>query len=138
MAVAMDDVFVGGQLPQTHGAPGVEPLGGDAHFTAQTELSPVSEPGGGVDIHGGTVHQRGEHLLRLFALGDDGLAVPGGVGGNVGYGFPDILHALDGEDVVQKFGVEVLFSGELSGDDGGSLRIQSEFHPIPNALMQHG
>ena len=39
MTVAVDDIFIGGQLPQTHGATGVELLGGDAHFAAQAELS---------------------------------------------------------------------------------------------------
>ena len=34
-------------------------------------------------------------------------------GGNVGYGFPDILHTLDSQNVVQKLRIKVLFSGAL-------------------------
>ena len=56
MSVAGDDVLVGGQLLQTHGASGVELLGGDAHLAAQTELAAVGKPGGGVDVDGGAVH----------------------------------------------------------------------------------
>ena len=34
VAVSVDDVFIGGQLPQAHGTTGMELLGGDAHFAA--------------------------------------------------------------------------------------------------------
>ena len=60
MAVSGNNILVSGQLPQTHGAPGVELLGGDAHFAAQAELTAIGEPGGGVDIDRGAVHTGGK------------------------------------------------------------------------------
>ena len=55
LAVAVDDELEGGELPQAHGAPGVELLGGDADLGAEAELLAVDEPGGGVHEHGGGV-----------------------------------------------------------------------------------
>ena len=62
----------------------MELLGGDAHFTAQTEFAAIGEPGGGVDVDRGAVHAGGEGGNGFFAGGNNGLAVAGGVGGDVG------------------------------------------------------
>src|SRR5699024_11914346 len=50
LAVAPDDVLVGAQLGQAHGAAGVQLLGGDAHLAPQAELAPVGEAGGAVHV----------------------------------------------------------------------------------------
>ena len=41
--------------------------------------------------------------------GQDGLAVAGGVLGNVADGFFHAVHDLDGQNVVEKFGIEIPF-----------------------------
>ena len=88
---AVDDVFIGAQLLQAHGAPGVELLGGDAHFAAQAELSAVGEPGGGVDINCGAVHARRQNSrAALSSPVMMAVAVAGGVLGDVVNG---LLHA---------------------------------------------
>ena len=61
---SMDDVFVGGQLLQPHGAAGVQLLGGDAHLAAEAELAAVGEAGGGVDVDRRAVHSGDEARLR--------------------------------------------------------------------------
>jgi len=129
LAVAGDDVFVAGQLLQAHGAAGVELLGGDAHLTAQAELPAVGEAGGGVDVHGGAVHQAGEEVRVGAGLGDDGLAVAGGVAVDVVDG---LLHAADdvnGEDVIQELCVKVLGAGGGAvGEDSQGLRVQAQLY----------
>ena len=66
MTLAGDDVLIGGQLPQSHGASCMELLGGNAHFAAQAKLAAVGKPGGSVDVDCGTVHtgSKGSFLRR--------------------------------------------------------------------------
>src|SRR5699024_4948479 len=97
---AGDDIFIGAQLLQPHGSPGVELLGGDAHFAAQTELPAVGEPGGGVPVHRRAVHQGEELPGGGLVIGNDGVGVVGGVGGDMGDGLLHAVHHLDGQDVV--------------------------------------
>ena len=138
MALACDDVLVGGQLTQSHGTASVELLGGDAHFTAQAELAAVGEPGGGVDVDGGAVYAGDESCLGIIGIGDDGFTVARGVGGDVLNGLGVVFHALDRQDVVQELGVEVLFARGSAGDDGGCIAVQAEFHLAADAVCQLG
>src|SRR6476619_5591865 len=55
LAVAVDDVLQRGQLPEAHGAPSMQLLGGDADLGAEPELLTVDEAGRRVDQHGGRV-----------------------------------------------------------------------------------
>ena len=134
----MDDVFIGGQFPQTHGAPGMELLGGNAHFTAQTELAAVGKPGRGIDVHRRAVHAGGEDGFRLGIGSDDGFAVAGGVGCNVGHCLIHIFHALDSQNVVQEFRIKVIFTGRCTGDDGSCHFVQPQFYLATDAFMQFG
>ena len=43
LAVAVDEVLVGGEGGETHGASGVKLLGGDADLGAKSELATVGE-----------------------------------------------------------------------------------------------
>ena len=61
-------------------------------------------------------------------FGDDGLAVAGGVGGNVSDGLVHAVHELHGQDIVQKFGVEVLPAGGRSWDDRRGALVQPQLH----------
>ena len=81
LAAAPDEEFIADQLLQSHGAPGVELLGGDADFRPQAKLASVRKPGGGVYIHGGGVHFLQEPLGIGVVLGDDALTVTGGIPG---------------------------------------------------------
>ncbi len=56
LAVAGDDVFVGGELGEAHRAAGVEFLGADAYFGAEAELGAVGEGGGDIHVDAGGVH----------------------------------------------------------------------------------
>ena len=76
MSVSVNDVLISGQLLQTHGTTGMELLSGNAHFTAKTEFTAVSETGGGIDINRGAVHTGGENGFCLRASGDNGFGVP--------------------------------------------------------------
>ena len=73
--MAVDHVFISCELFEPHGASGVELLGGDAHFAAQSEFSAVGETGGGVHIYSGTVYSAGELCRVDRAPGYYGLAV---------------------------------------------------------------
>ena len=142
MSVSVDDVFVGGQLLQAHGSPGVELLCGNAHFAPQSEFAPVGEPGGRIDIHRRAVHVGGKIPLRLRAAGHDGFAVAGGVRRDVGDRLLHILHAFDGKDIVQKFRIKILLPGLFSGDDGSRRLIQTKlYRPFPvsdQTFIEHG
>ena len=124
----------------------MELLGGDAHLAAQTELAAVGKAGGGVDVHGGAVHPVNKGIGVGGVFGDDGLAVAGGVGGNVSDGLVHTVHELHGQDIVQKFGVEVLPAGGRSGDDRRGALVQPQLHGnlacgssvIHQALFQPG
>ena len=52
--------LVGGELPQAHGAAGVELLGADADLGSEAELLAIGESGRGVDDHCGGVDLAGE------------------------------------------------------------------------------
>ena len=126
----MDDILVAAQLGQSHGATGVEFLGGNAHFAPKAEFTAIRKAGGTVHIHGGAVHCGSEQVGMGLCLGQDGLAVAGGVLSNMPDGLLHAVHDLDREDVVQKFGVKVLFSGRGAGDDGGCALIQPQLHRV--------
>ena len=100
MAVAADDIFIGTQLIQAHGSPGVELLSGDTHFTAQAEFAAVCEAGGDIDINGGAVRfvLKAPGIFGIFR--DDGLAVAGGVLQNMGDGGIYAVHHSHGQDIV--------------------------------------
>ena len=106
LPISMDDVLIAAQLLQPHRAAGMELLGGDTHLTAQAELAAVGEAGGAVDIHRRTVHGCCEEGGMGLVPGQDGFAVAGGVLGNVADGFFHAVYDLDGQNVVEKFGVE--------------------------------
>ena len=79
LAAAADDIFIGVELLQAHGTPGVQLLGGNAHLAAQAEFSPVGEAGGDIDIDRRGVHQAREALCRGRIPGEDGVTVARGV-----------------------------------------------------------
>ena len=128
LAGAPDDVFVGAQLLQAHGAPGVQFLGGDAHLAAQPELSPVGETGGGIDVDGGGIHLQGEQIDGRGILRDDALTVMGGVQIDVPDGLLHGVHHPDAQDVIQKLPVEVLFRGGGAVDVFRGLCVDAQFH----------
>ena len=61
-------------------------LGRNAHLAAQTKLAAIRKAGGAVHIHGGAVYRSGEPVGVCLRLGQNGLAVTGGVLRNVGNG----------------------------------------------------
>ena len=114
----------------------MELLGGDAHLAAQAEFSAVGEPGGGVYIHGGAVHALRKELGLFRIFRDNGLAVTGGVGSNVGNGLINAADDLDGQNVVQKLCIEVLLSSGSAGDDGCRLGTQPQLHWVGRVFRQ--
>ena len=126
----MDDVLIAAQLLQPHRAAGVELLGGDAHLTAQAELAAVGEAGGAVDIHRRTVHGCCKEGGMGLVPGQDGLAVAGGVLGNVADGFFHAVHDLDGQNVVEKFGIEILRPGGGAVNDSCRPLVQPQFDRV--------
>ena len=111
LTVAADDVLVAAQLAEAHGAAGVELLGGDAHLAAEAELAAIGEAGGAVDVDGSAVHGSRKEGRVGVGPGQDGFAVAGGVGRDVGDGLLHAVHDLHREDVVKELGVEVLRPG---------------------------
>src|SRR5699024_6246773 len=133
LAVAPDDVLVGAQLGQAHGAAGVQLLGGDAHLAPQAELAPVGEAGGAVDVDRRAVHRCGEPLDVACRLAEDGVAVAGGVGGDVLHRVLHAVHHPHRQDVVEELGVEVLGAGGDAGDEGGGPLVQPQLHRVEAA-----
>src|SRR5512139_2641120 len=83
VAIAGDDVLRRGHLRQAHRPPGVKLLCGDADLRPEPELSPVGEPGRGVDEDRGGVDGGGEAPCRRLRPGHDGVAVAGRVAPDV-------------------------------------------------------
>ena len=111
LAVAVDDVLVAAQLGQPHGAPGVELLGGNAHLTAKAKLAAIRKAGRAVDIDRGAVHRGGKLSGMGVVLGQNGLAVAGGVGGDMCNGFLHAVHDFNGQNVIKELGVKILRPG---------------------------
>ena len=63
-----------------------------------------------------------------LCLGQDGFAAAGGVLSNMHDGLLYAVHDLDREDVVQKFGVKVLFAGRRANDYGGGALIKTKLY----------
>ena len=72
----------------------------------------------------------GEGVQHGGIAGDHGLAVAGRVLRDVGNGLPGAAHDAHGQYVVQEFGVEVILSGGLAGDDGRGFGVQPQLDGI--------
>ena len=91
----------------------MELLSRDADLRAKAELTAVGKSCGRVDVDGNRVDLVLETVGRLHILGNDRLAVSRAV-------FVDVLDRLvkrvydaERDNVIVKFGLEVLFCGEL-------------------------
>ena len=128
LAAAVDYVLVGTQLSQPHGAAGVQLLGADAHFAAQTKLAAVGKAGAGVHVDRCAVHTGREPRRCLGVRRDDSLAVVGGMLGNVQNRCVHVIHHGYAQLVVQIFRVKILRRGRHTVDDGGGLGVQVQLH----------
>ena len=72
----VDEVFRAGQLPETHGATGVELLSADADLRPKAELKAIGEAGGGIHVHCRRINFLLEAVGAQQILGDDGLGMP--------------------------------------------------------------
>ena len=68
-----------GELLQPHGPASVQPARADADLGPAAKLSPVDEPGGRVDQHGGAVHLPHEPVRAPLIQGDDPVGLAGAV-----------------------------------------------------------
>ena len=123
----------------------MELLRGDAHLAAKAELAAVGEAGGDVDVDSGAVRLAHEALGVRGVLRDDGLAVAGGVAQDVRDGVVDAVNHADGEDIVEKFRVEVPLPRGCAIDDRGGRRVEPQLHGdkprrtavVDERLLQH-
>ena len=146
LSVAADDIFIGAQLVEPHGAAGVELLRGDAHLAAEAELTPVGKAGGDVDVRCRAVRTVDEALGARGVLGDDGVAVVRRVREHVRDGGVQTVDHADGEDIVQILRVKVLVGSALAVDDLRRCRIQPQLDRcealrravIDQRLFEHG
>ena len=79
LSASVNEVLVGRQRVQTHGAACVQLLGGDTDLSAKAKLTAVGEAGGGVHVDGRGINAVTESVGGRDALGDNGLAVTRGV-----------------------------------------------------------
>src|SRR5690606_38688571 len=108
VSVPDDDPRRRRELPEPHGAAGVELLGGDADLGAQPELAAVGEPGRGVDDERRGVDLAGEALGRAQVGGADGLGVAAGPPADVLDRRVEVLDDADGEVEAEVLGGPVL------------------------------
>ena len=97
ITLAPDDVFIAAQLFKAHGTPGMEFLSGDTNLAAKTKFTAVGEPGAGIDIDRGAVHETYKTADIVFIPGNDTVAVVGGVVCNVADRGVYIIHDPDGQ-----------------------------------------
>ena len=83
-------------------------LSRDAHFGAESQLSPVDKTRGGIHQHGGRVHSLdpGVDVREIFS--EDGFAVTGPVPRDVVDRFIERVHYLDGQYQVQELARKVI------------------------------
>ena len=72
---AAQEVFVGRQFLEAHGAAGVEFVGGDADLRAEAEFAAIGEARAGIPIDRRAVHLGEEALGGRLVRGDDAVAV---------------------------------------------------------------
>ena len=97
LAISTDNVLVGVELLQTHGATGVEFLGGNPHLAAKTEFPSVGEAGRDIDIDRGGINQHGELGGVCLAPGEDGVTVTCGMLSNMSNGLIGAVHNCHGK-----------------------------------------
>ena len=116
-------IFVSGELVEPHRSAGVIFLRGYAHLTAKSEFSAVGEARGRVYVHRRAVDSGGKGRYSAAVGADYCLAVMGGVKRDMLDSLVHAVHRLYGEDVVEKFGVEVAISGlsRLISENGKAL-----------------
>ena len=96
-----------------HGAARVEFVGADADFSAQAVFKAVGKARAGIDHAAGRIHFAQKALGVRVAAGEDGVGVVAAVVVDVGHGFIQPRHHLDGDDGRQVFGTPIFF---LRGD----------------------
>lgn len=111
LAGAGDDVFVGGDFGERHGAASVELLGGDAYFGSETELPAVGEGGGNVGVDACGIDFAGEEADCFGVFGDDGFAVARAVLLDEVDGLVDVGNGFYGHFIVEPFVSEVGVGG---------------------------
>ena len=79
LTVAPDYVFIGSDLGQRHRTASVKFLGGDTDLGSEAELSAIGKRGGRIHIYTRGVNLLKESILRRLILGNNSLAVMGGV-----------------------------------------------------------
>jgi hypothetical protein len=75
LAVPLDHILQGRELPHAHGSPGVEHLSRDADLGTEAELFTVDEPSGGVDEDSSGVDLTHEAIGGAEIAGDDRFGV---------------------------------------------------------------
>ena len=100
LSVSVDDVFGGGQFPQTHGASGMKFLGADADLRPESKLCSVGKTGGGIHIYGGRVHRVQKVLGFEIVPCDDGLGMAGSMLVDEGNGLLQVCYCSHGQDIV--------------------------------------
>ena len=128
LSVSANDVFVAVEFFQPHGASGVQFLGGDPHFAAETELAAVGKARRNIDVNRRGVNQGGELCGVIIVLRQDRVAVSGGMLCNVCNGGIGAVHHGYGEDVIKKFRIKVAVSGRSAGDDFRCAGVKTEFY----------
>src|SRR6478735_12073969 len=111
-----DNVLVGRQLLEAHGAAGVELVGADADLGAEAELVAVVEARRGVPEHDGAVDAVEEFLRDGGVLRHDRVRVVRAMGLDVLDGGIDPVDDPHREDEVEEFGAVVRLGGR--GDQG--------------------
>src|SRR5688500_12771851 len=98
MTVPRDDPLVGGEVARAHGAAGVELVGADADFGAQSVLASVGESCARIDHHAGGIDALDELVDVARRGAEDRVGVVGAVAVDVIDRFvyrADDFHAYD-------------------------------------------
>ena len=135
----MEDVLVGTELVQAHGAAGVEAVGGDADFGTEAEFEAVGKAGTGVVEDGGGIDSGKELLGGVGVFGHDGIGVAGAAAVDPGDGCGGVGYDGDRDNVVVVFGGEVVVAGfdkrqAGSVEEGFGCGIDAQF----NAFIMQG
>lgn len=95
----------------------MELLRRNAHLAAEAELPAVGEAGGDVDVHRRAVDLVDKAVGRGLVLGHDAIAVVRRVMLDMRDGRIQIIYDRDGENVIEKFCVEVELRCRRAGND---------------------
>lgn len=124
ITIAISPVLVDDQTFESDRSTSMRLVCRDTYFCTKAITEAICKSSAGVPVASCGIHAGHEVIGGRGVLGDDGIGVFGAVVVDVFHSFRDVGHHLDGDDVVEEFGVIVFFHRGFKLVRGGQLFLQ--------------